>query len=409
MRVLLVNQFYPPDVAPTGLYLRELAWALVARGHTVDVRAGRAPYAPGTPTLSREDESDGVRVRRLGRDGPTTPRDHVRRAARGAGFLARVALEPPRPRADLVVTLTSPPFLGLAAAWTARRHAARLVHWVMDVYPDALVSHGLVSERGPLAAVLRALARRAYARAALVIALGPFMARRVRALLPATVPLESVPLWGDARERPEPARVRSQRRLLGFADDDLVLLYSGNMGLGHRLGEFLEAARRLGHAGPRWIFAGGGTRRAEVEAFRRAHPDARVELRPYVDGPDHAARLLAADVHLASLGEAWQGVIVPSKVQAALALGRPLLFVGPSENEPATWVRESGGGWTCGPGDVEALLAALSATRDPVERARRATAGENYARRHFDRARNLGRLVELLERACAAGPSLSPS
>ncbi len=406
MRVLLVNQFYPPDPAPTGLYLRDLARELRRRGHAVEVCTGRAPYAPGTASGPLDEDDDGVRVRRLGRATDAAPRDHLRRGARAAGFLARVALA--AARVDLVVALTSPPFLGVAAALAARRHGARLAHWVMDAYPDALVSHGLVAPRGPLVGLLRALARRAYGRAALVVALGPFMAQRVRALVPARVPVESVELWGgDAGPRPTEARVRAERSALGFADDELVLLYSGNLGLGHRLEEFLEAARRLGPTGPRWVFAGGGARRAQLEAFRRAHPQARIELQPYLDEPGHTLRLLAADVHLASLAEAWQGVIVPSKVQAALALGRPLLFVGPAHNEPAAWVRASGGGWTCAPGDVGTLLAALSAAREPDERARRGAAAAQYARLHFDRARGVARLAELLEAAYAGGASLS--
>ena len=51
-----------------------------------------------------------------------------------------------------------------------------------------------------------------------------------------------------------------------WADKDVVFLYSGNMGLGHRFTEFLTAARQLGPAGPRWVFSGGGKRRSEVTA-----------------------------------------------------------------------------------------------------------------------------------------------
>src|ERR1051325_1578303 len=104
----------------------------------------------------------------------------------------------------------------------------------------------------------------------------------------------------------------------------MVLLYSGTMGRGHRSTDFLEAARRLAGRGPIWAFAGGGPRRSEVERFAAAHPDARVHVWPYVAREELAATLAAADVHLISVRRGWSGIIVPSKLQAAFALGRPV-------------------------------------------------------------------------------------
>ncbi len=93
-----------------------------------------------------------------------------------------------------------------------------------------------------------------------------------------------------------------------------MLLYSGNMGLGHRLEEFLAAGAEIADpsgadaAGrprgdkqrPVWAFAGGGQRRGEVERFVAEHPAARVQLLPYVSQEELPASLAAADVHLVS-------------------------------------------------------------------------------------------------------------
>ena len=189
------------------------------------------------------------------------------------------------------------------------------------------------------------------------------------------------------------------RRARGWTDGETVLLYSGNMGRAHRLAEFLEAAGRIGPAGPRWAFLGGGFRRAEVEAFVRDRPGARVELLPYEPRERLRASLSAADVHLASLSSPWQGVVVPSKVQAAFAVARPVLFLGPRDNEGASWVEESGGGWVVAEGDVAGLLAAVEQARDPAERARRGQAGLAFARERFDRERNVERIARIVEEA----------
>ncbi len=132
-----------------------------------------------------------------------------------------------------------------------------------------------------------------------------------------------------------------------------MLLYSGNMGRGHCFTDFLAAAESLGPEGPIWAFAGDGYRRGEVEQFAAAHPGARIQLWPYVPFEHVAETLLAADVHLVSLSRAWDGVMVPSKLQGAFALGRPVIFVGGRRNEAAAWIAESGGGWAVDEGDVE--------------------------------------------------------
>jgi glycosyltransferase involved in cell wall biosynthesis len=171
------------------------------------------------------------------------------------------------------------------------------------------------------------------------------------------------------------------------------------MGLGHRFGEFLSAAEKLGSSGLRWVFAGGGKRRAEVEAFARAHPQARIEMLPYVPREQLREHLCAADVHLASLDSAWQGLIVPSKVQASFCVGRPVIFVGGRENETAQWIAESDGGWVVPEDDVAGLLEAVTQARDPAERRRRGGAARAFAERHFQMRANCTQIAEWVE-AC---------
>src|SRR5262245_48926010 len=63
MRIALLNQFYPPDAAPTGVYLHDLGCELVRRGHQVVAIASRATY-DGT-ALPPQAQLDGVEVIRL--------------------------------------------------------------------------------------------------------------------------------------------------------------------------------------------------------------------------------------------------------------------------------------------------------------------------------------------------------
>jgi glycosyltransferase involved in cell wall biosynthesis len=207
-----------------------------------------------------------------------------------------------------------------------------------------------------------------------------------------------VPLWGTD-DTVSPADVARVRRERGWGEGDAVFLYSGNMGLGHRLGEFLAAARACEPREVLWCFLGGGARRGEVEAAMRAASGARLQLLPYVSPAELWASLAAADVHLVSLRREWQGLIVPSKLQAAFSVGRPVVFVGPEENEAAAWIRLSGGGWRAGEGDVDGLLACVREASVASARAERGARALAFAREHFSRERNCGRIADLLEQA----------
>lgn len=401
MRFLVLNQFYPPDPAPTGRYLHAVATELVGRGHDVRVVCSRKAYGTGED-LGPGQVLDGVDVRRV-RGAPMAGASLVSRAADHLLYFAQAASQATfrSPPADLVLAATSPPFLGLAAAFAGRWRGLTHAEWTMDVYPDVLQAHWAKGEHGWADRLLDALARFQLGRAELVLTLGPAMAGRVARHLSGRTRLETIPLWSelDADHGDGDSDWRARR---GWTEEDLVLLYSGNMGRGHRFGEFLEAARRLGPAGPIWAFVGDGPRRMEVERFHREHPAARIQMLPYVAVADVGPSLSSADVHLVSLSKRWEGLIVPSKLQAAFSIGRPVVFVGPAENDAANWIRESGGGWIVEEGDVEALLRAIQEAGSPAERARRGQKARDYARDHFDVERNRARVADLLEECARA-------
>jgi colanic acid biosynthesis glycosyl transferase WcaI len=408
VRCLLLNQFYPPDPAPTGQYLHDLAQALVARGHEVQVLCSRQSY-DGTHTYLRQEELDGVAVSRLWATG-FGRRGFLGKLTDYATFYGSLtfALLFARRSPDLVLSLTTPPYLGLLGKLAAHCHRCRQADWVMDLYPDVMFAHGLTRQDGLLFRVLAKLSRFQLRRSTPIIALGPNMAARLARYVAtpnSATPVTWLPLWSDVALTPwpetEPNRLRTERH---WPTQEPVFLYSGNMGLGHRFTEFLEAAQRLGTGGPRWVFAGGGKRRGEIEAFARNQSSARIELLPYAPKARLREHLASADVHLMSLDPAWQGFMVPSKLQASFAMGIPVLYVGGQACETATWIQESGGGWVVGSNDLPGLLSAITAALDPVERKKRGRAARAFAEQHFRRATTCTQLALLLEAVVSPAP-----
>jgi glycosyltransferase involved in cell wall biosynthesis len=134
----------------------------------------------------------------------------------------------------------------------------------------------------------------------------------------------------------------------------------------------------------RIVFSGAGPRMRAVRRFAAEHPSARLEIMGPVSADCLGVHLRSADILLASLELAWTGCLLPSKVQAALAAGRPVLFVGDARSAIATWLRESGGGWVVAPGDLGALKRAVVDAAQPAVRERMGRAAAAFAAQRFD-------------------------
>ena len=299
LRVILLNQFHPPDLAPTGRLLQDLARALTARGHDVRVICSRGAYEGGT--VAGAADPAVTRVPALGRGGAWTR----------AAWPTMRCISPARswpdslsPRPDVVVSLTTPPYLGVAGHAIARVRGAAHAHWVMDVYPDAAAAHGLFRRRGIAWRALERIARWQWAGAGAVIAIGPWMARRLESYVSADR-LASVPLWADALSEGGVTadEVRAVRARRGWADRDLVLLCSGRLGLGHRFDEFLAAAAQLGPVGPGVGLRG---RRAATRRGRGIRPRPSQQPASRCTRRSHARSCRPASPRATSTSSGWR-------------------------------------------------------------------------------------------------------
>ena len=279
MKILLLNQFYPPDVAPTGQYLHDLATFLVKKGHEVRVICSRKSYN-GEETFPAKDIRDGVHIKRLYASGFGRGSTSGRLADYASFYSALAAsLLMLRPRPDIVLALTTPPYLGVIAKFFAGLYGYRHTHWIMDLYPDVLAAHRQ-KQGGFIYRILQFLTRWQFRGTSSTIVLGPFMEKKISNYMaqPELKKLQSCFLWSDATFVDQKSSGNTLRRERGWQEQELVLLYSGNMGLGHRFAEFLAAARQLGAQGPLWAFSGGGKRRIEIENFIRENPGSRIQL-----------------------------------------------------------------------------------------------------------------------------------
>src|SRR5262245_39057440 len=136
MHVCFFNRSYWPDLTATGQLLTELAEDLV-RLHGWDVTVVAGYPLRSDESLSPSECRNGVHiVRAVG--STLDPRQFIGRATNYVSYFASAALKGLAIRKpDLVVALTDPPIIGLAALVAAARARAPFLFLCEDIVPEA--------------------------------------------------------------------------------------------------------------------------------------------------------------------------------------------------------------------------------------------------------------------------------
>jgi glycosyltransferase involved in cell wall biosynthesis len=392
-------------VEPGWSYYRDLLPHLARQGHEVEIVITGSRYreqAGGSFASLMAEQGVSVHVVHTART------EAGRGAARVALYLKYVLTAMRRslfgPAVDVNFFLTQPPFFFLWGLVLKLLRGQRYVVVLMDLYPDVLTASGIVGARTPHARLAGWLARLTHRHAAAVVVIGRCMGELMvrRGVHPARIHL--APNWSNADVRPVRRLDNPLRAELGIGDR-FVVMYSGNMGIAHTFDDVIEVARRMRHDdGVRFVFAGGGRRRAELERARSEGLENLVLL-PFQPVDRLAHSLALGDVHFVSLRAGFEGLMVPSKAYSVLEAGRGLIYQGTASGEIARLVAEEDVGAVVPLDDADGLERAIrGAMQDPNTVAAWGLRAEALAERLYSRASALQRYAQVFA-ALSARPS----
>lgn len=398
MRILLLNEYFPPDTSATA-YMAAAVVDALAEGHSVTVLCGRPSYDPSERhafyLLRREPRGSAV-VERVG--STTFPR--FRMVRRVCNYLSYVALAIPRAllvRTDLVIAMTDPPFAGIVGAFVAWLKRKPFVYNIRDLYPEMALAGGIV--RPSLGVkIWERLHRWALGRASRVIVLGEDTRERIiaKGIDPARVvvvrdgALATPPV--AVQDHPVIHEIRS-----GFP---FVVLHAGNLGFYGAWETVIKAARMLDHEAVGFVFVGEGALRAQVEASAKGAGN--IRFLPFRPADEVPYVLAAGDLHLVTIKRGLEGIVVPSKLFSTLAAGRPILALAPEGSDTARVVRRLGCGVVVDPDDPTAVAAVVQELAHDRERLARMRERALQAAGDFARNKELQLFRRVVEDAARA-------
>ena len=345
-RISILYHFMYPDDVVSAHHLDGLAVDLVSKGWDVEALPCNRGCRDERSSYPANGFHNGVRYSRIWRP-PFKQATSVGRLANSLWMILawmKLALRRKETRPDIVLIGTDPVF-AVAAAIPIKLIApkVRVAHWCFDLHPEAAIASEIISSSNPITRAVRKVMHASYLRCDVIADIGPCM----RALLnryPHNAREVQLTPWAmiEPTHRVKP-NTKVRQELFGQAK--LAILYSGNFGQAHSFDEILAVARALRHV-PEISFC-FAVRGNKVDELKRAisTEDSNVSIAEFAPLAQLEKRLGAADIHMISLRPEWSGIAIPSKFFGSLAVGKPVLFAGPSGSSIAQWIKKFGVGW----------------------------------------------------------------
>lgn len=369
------------------------------RGWRVVVLTSQRGYENPAVTYARAETRNGVSVKRL----PFSSFGKASIRARLLGqtlFLAQALIRGLWTRdLEALLVSTSPPFAGFGGALLAWIRRVPMTWWVMDLNPDQMIVAGKIRSTSLAARTFDWMNRVTLSCASHVIALDAFMRKRLLAKRAVADKLSVIPPWPhDDRTQVRPLLPNAFRDAQGYGDS-FIIMYSGNHAIQHPLDTLLAAAQALeGDPTLLFVFVGGGAGKAEIDT-RIANGAKNLRSLPYQPLERLGDSLAAANVHVVSMGDDMVGIVHPCKIYGAMAVGRPILYFGPTNSHIGDILTHHAIGWMVSHGDISGAIAAIKDARSSKE-SERISMGQtaaNEVSRLFSRNRLLHQMCDLIE------------
>jgi colanic acid biosynthesis glycosyl transferase WcaI len=406
MRILIYGLNYAPEPTGIGKYTGEMGEWLQKQGEEIRVITA-FPYYPAWKIQQEylrksyvREESHGIRITRCPLWVPHQV-SGLKRLLHLASFATSsfpLILWQSMTWKPQVVIVVAPAFFcvvgGWLGSWLSRGKA--WLH-IQDFEVDAAFDLGLLPAfLRPLALFLERWLLRRFDR---VSTIAHHMVERLEhkglskervVFFPNWVDTETIyPLTGDSPFRAE----------LGIRSEQIVVLYSGNMGQKQGLEIVAEAAQQLAAQSESvgdilFVLCGDGPSRSLLEESTQGLSNVRfLPLQPKERLND---LLNLADIHLVPQRADAADSVMPSKLTGILACGGAVIATAYPETELAEVV-QAAQGLICAPGDSQALATLIvRLAQSPEDRQRMSRQAREYAVQHWSLEAVLSQFYEAL-------------
>ena len=367
LRLVVLCPHFAPDLAPTGVVMTRIVSELAARGHELHVVTSLPWYRnhaiePGWGgRLWRTEKTEWGSIIRVHPFPGKSKSNLLRRALGFIVFSYAVGIRSVHAdglpfKVDGVLAMSPPLTLGLTGWFTKIIRRAPLVFNIQDVFPDAAIQTGAISN-GKIIAAAKFLERMSYQRSDAVVLLSQDLRANIANKIDKRFHqrLHVIPNFVDTHAITPQDRMTAYRSELGIGDQ-LVVMYAGNVGFSQSLNLVVDAAAKFPDVA--FVINGDGAARKKLEEDCAQLTN--VYFGDYQPIERLSEVLATGDIHLVPLRAGLAAVSVPSKSYSILAAGRPMLAAIDLGTEIPNMLQQSGAGVAVEPDSSTAFIEALS-------------------------------------------------
>jgi len=366
LRLVVLCPHFAPDLAPTGVVMTRIVAELAARGHELHVVTSLPWYRnhaiePGWGgRLWRTEKTEWGSIIRVHPFPGKSKSNLLRRAIGFLAFSYAVGIRSVHAdgfpfKVDGVLAMSPPLTLGLTGWFTKIIRRAPLVFNIQDVFPDAAIQTGAISNKKIIAAA-QWLERVSYQRSDAVVLLSQDLRINIANKIDTKYHdrLHVIPNFVDTVAITPQDRMSKYRNELGIGDQ-LVVMYAGNVGFSQSLNLVVDAAAKF----PEVAFVINGDGAARKKLQEDCAQLTNVYFGDYQPIERLSEVLATGDIHLVPLRTGLASVSVPSKSYSILAAGRPMLAAIDPNTEIPNMLEQSGAGVAVEPDNSSAFIEAL--------------------------------------------------
>jgi glycosyltransferase involved in cell wall biosynthesis len=400
LRVLLVSQYFWPENFP----INSIVARLVEQGINVEVLTGKPNYPKGQISSGyrawgcQQEQWKGATVYRV----PLFPRGQNSSLRLIINYLSFIFfglisgswLLRKRKYDVIFVYAPSPILLAIPALFIGWLKGNKVIIWVQDLWPESLSATGYIRNRY-IIGVVRQVVRYIYNHADLLLTQSRAFEDPIRALAPDT-PIAYYPnSVDDTFAKPSIDAAPSIKGL----SEGFTVMFAGNIGAAQAVGVIVEAALLLrDHTDIHFVVLGDGSSREWMLSEVKKYGLTNLHLPGRFPVETMPGLMQKASVLLVTLSDrSIFAATVPSKIQAYMAAGRPIIAC--LNGEGARLIVEAGAGFATPAEDAQGLADTilLLYRKSPDERKKMGDNGRTYYKEYFDQDHLLDQLIGYLQ------------
>lgn len=363
MKILILTQWFTPEPTFKGL---AFAKELQRLGHEVEVLTGFPNY-PGGKIYSgyriklwQREAMDGVRVNRVA-IYPSHDGSGVRRVINYLSFaLTSLFFGPFMVRKPEVVYVYNLITLAWTAVFLRWLYGCKIVYDIQDLWPESVTSSGMMSNRY-LLNMLQRLSLWAYQQADQIAVLSPGFKKNLQQR---GVPVENIDvIYNWAQENTVQLNLPNEDLVFPFPlglEHTFNVVFAGTMGIMQGLETVLDAALICLEKAPnvRFVLIGDGIAKDGLVKQAEDLNLTNVVFVPRRPMNEMGRFFTWADALLVHLkkDELFR-ITIPSKTQAYLAAGRPIVMA--VAGDAAELIKDAQAGACCEPEEPQAMAACI--------------------------------------------------